>query len=158
MLSFNLNYGKTPPQDVDIKSYILKIGDNIKLKSERETVMSLVFSKTHHHKVKCMPFDYAWEINSEFESVCDALITLSYVCIAFSRFRFEDRNSHFIINHIKFLHGILKSGLMTMGCKSPPKNVALVDVSNLRKDTVLEIARQVNEEFVLDHPQSPAVW
>jgi hypothetical protein len=150
MLSFNLRYGKTDPKLVDVKAYILKLSSNIALSSERDLIKTLIFKKTALHSVKCMPVDYTWEIDPDFEPVIKAMIKISGVCFALSSVRFEDRNSLFIINHIKFIRNILKSGLILLGCKNPPtdKGVGGMNISDLRKDTLLEIARQVNDEMM----------
>jgi hypothetical protein len=94
--------------------------------------------------VKYLPFDYSWGIYNDFNPVLDALIKLSSVLIALSLHKFEDKHAQFIVDHVRFISTTLKNGLISLGCSNPPK---YVDATNINKDTILEIAKQINENI-----------
>jgi hypothetical protein len=115
------------------------------IRKEKELITQLLFNKTPFHKVKYLPFDYSWGIYNEFNPVLDALIKLSSVLIAFSLHTFEDKHAKFIVEHMRFISTTLKNGLISLGCSNPPKHV---DAANINKDTILEIAKQINESIL----------
>jgi hypothetical protein len=134
--------------NVNIKDYIIKLTTNINDFKERIDIISLVFSKTNKHKVKYIPYDINWLIKKDFEIVANSLIKLTSIKITIKNYNFKDYYSKCIAEHIDFLYNILKNGLIAFGCTNPP---FIIDISTLDYtiDTVIEIANQINETFLL---------
>jgi hypothetical protein len=123
------------------------LSGNVANTAEKEELINLMFTKTHKHKVKFLPFDYSWQIMTEFIPVTEALVKLSSVMTILSIHHFQDKHAVAIVDHVRFLYNTLKTGLIVLGCSNPPYTMEHV---NMHKDTILEIARQVNDSFLQD--------
>ena len=122
---------------------------SISIRKEKELLTSMLFTKTRFSKVKYMPFDYNWVILKEYEPVASALVKISGAVLMLSMCQFMDKHSNFVIDHVRFIFNTLKDGLILIGCKNPPRYHVSQNV-NIHKDTLLEIARQVNENFIIE--------
>lgn len=123
--------------NVDVAEYITNYASNIKNQKEGSYFMDIVFNG--QTRAKYLPFDYNWSILPSYEIVVQALIRLSGTVTELKRHEWRDPAVIYLVNHVSYIFGLLKDGLIAFGCKRPPKRVELTTTS----DTILEMAQQV---------------
>jgi hypothetical protein len=123
---------------ININKYIFKHFENIRSKNEYEKLFKILFDKPIL-SIKYLPFQYNWVILPDYDIVTQALIKLSCIKIQLNKTELYDGNSIIIKDYIIYIFDLLKSGLISYGCKYPPYKLhSLID--NI---TVFELAKQV---------------
>lgn len=129
---------------------IYKMVISIKCHDTITIVKKLIYTKTKHHNVKCIPHHISWGVIKPFQCTIDVLILISTVLFSLQRYlntlldlhQKEDLNE--IIKHIKEIYSLFNEGLREYGCINPQYKLGTI----LKYDDIIKSANLILQQWL----------
>jgi len=95
---------------------------NVPSIDEQEILTKLIYEKSSHHRVKCIPPYLDWGMHNDLEIVMDAIIKLGTILLALNKFsiNLQSSQSRRVPMYISRIQHDLMEHVIRSGCQHPP--------------------------------------
>jgi hypothetical protein len=122
---------------LNLQQYVEDYSNCIQNEKEKVLLQNIIFHNIP--KIKCIPYDFDWNVCKDFRVVSRAILKMTTINTELKICIFNDPMSIHIRNHMTHVLNTLKSGMYSYGCTNPPCKIAC----DVGCDKIMSLAQQV---------------